>query len=103
MIDQLTNQVLSVSRESLVLLEVVVEHLDISVESSVPCGALRKEAEDLHAAIGSAVQVPVVTSKVDGCDFVANWVNTSDASKPVKVRLSFEIPECVDFQSLTKS
>lgn len=79
---QLTDQVLLAGREALVLSKVVEEQLEVGVEAKFPGAIGRQEAKDLHGAIGSRVQIPVVTSNVHGRDFVADGVDTADACKP---------------------
>ena len=79
---RLTNQVLVVDGVALILGEVVEEDLQVGVEGELPRSIRGNKAEHLHRAVGPAVQVPVVTSKVYGCDFAADGVNTSDACEP---------------------
>jgi hypothetical protein len=78
----LTNQVLVVDRVSLVLSKVVEERLDVGVEGELPGAVRGNEAEHLHRAVWSDVQIPVETSNVDCRNFAADWVDTTDARKP---------------------
>jgi hypothetical protein len=78
----LTNQVLVVDRVSLVLSKVIEEGLDVGVEGKLPGAVRGNEAEHLHRAVWSDVQVPVETGNVDCSNFTADWVDTTDARKP---------------------
>ena len=80
----LTDQVLVVDGISLVLGKVIEEHLQVGVEAELPRAVRGNEAVHLHGAVGADVQIPAVTSKVNGGDFVTDGVDTSNTGKPTQ-------------------
>jgi len=75
-----TNQVLILGRETLVLLQVVVEVFEIGAEAGDRAGG--DEAVDLHLAIHANPQIPRMTSQGDLGSRLADRVDITNPSEP---------------------